>query len=248
MYTVSVIIPAFNEEKFILQVLTPILKSKHVNEVICVNDGSTDKTYEIIRKIKGLKIINLIKNHGKGYAVAKGIAKASGDIIVFIDADIEGLTEKSLNKLISPLLKKTHEVAIGYCSNGNLDKLFRPLSGERAYYKKDLLPYLKEIATKGYGLELFLNYLFRDKKVKLFPIKGVKHHLKHQKQSYEIATKMFLIEVIDLLSDMLKQNNPLSYFIRSYFYSFYIQKPKAFCFYINKLTKSIKKILNAKLT
>jgi dolichyl-phosphate beta-glucosyltransferase len=94
-YEYSIVIPAFNEENRILKTLSIIKKyvdSKIPNsEIIIVNDGSSDKTEELINnelsKISNLKIVNLKKNRGKGYAVRKGIEKSLGKYILITDAD-----------------------------------------------------------------------------------------------------------------------------------------------------------------
>ncbi len=245
--SVSVIVPAYNEEKRVHKVLDTLIKCRRVNEVICVNDGSTDDTLSIIKKVKGISVVNLKKNHGKAYAVAHGIKKAQGQIVVFLDADLQGLKDKDVEKLIRPLISGQYDGTVGYPFANHIDRFFLPLSGERAYFKHDLLPHLKQIEKKGYGLELYLNSLYKDKKVKLFPLKGVEHTLKHEKQSFDIAAKMTLIEGVDILSEIIKQNNPMSYMIKSYLYRFYLGKPKSIDYQLNRLIRYIKKQLNKEL-
>ena len=94
---ISIIIPIYNEEKLIISVLKKIetLKvwedKKCSYEIIIINDGSTDKSYEILEKNSDLftKIINNKINKGKGFAVKEGILASSGDYILFQDADNE---------------------------------------------------------------------------------------------------------------------------------------------------------------
>lgn len=246
-YTISVIVPAYNEEKTISHVLKSLVNSLLIEEIIFINDGSSDNTLSIIKNFKKIILINLKKNHGKGYAITKGIEKSKGDIVVFIDADLIGLNDSHLKKLINPLLLGERDVVIGYPTGIKADKLFLPLSGERAYWKKDLYPYLKEMSNKGYGLELYLNYIFRDKKIKLFPLDGVKTILKYKKQTYDIVAKLFLVESFDILSEILKQQNPISYLLKSYLYSFYIKKPKKNSNQIDKLIKYVKNNLIQKI-
>jgi len=82
----SLIIPAYNEEKRIGEVLDILTKKLKDYEIIVVDDGSTDKTKEIALS-KGVKVISYKKNRGKGYAVKKGFLNANGDLIGFVDAD-----------------------------------------------------------------------------------------------------------------------------------------------------------------
>ena len=103
---ISVIVPAYNEEKKIVGVINSLFNSNSFDQIICVNDGSTDNTLQLLKKFKKITLINLKKNHGKGYAIGKGIEKAHGEIIVFIDADKSGFNNKLIQQLIQPLLNK----------------------------------------------------------------------------------------------------------------------------------------------
>ncbi len=91
----SIIIPAYNEEKNLISTINEFNKylclQNYSYEMIIVNDGSTDRTVkiaeELIKKIKNLYLINNIKNKGKGVVVRQGLLKASGRYRLFIDAD-----------------------------------------------------------------------------------------------------------------------------------------------------------------
>lgn len=221
---ISAIIPAFNEEKRIRTVLTTLKKCQNISEIICVNDGSKDNTAAIARSIPGVIVVDLKKNYGKSYAISQGVSLAKGDIILFIDADLTGLKEAYINELLSPLSQKQYDASIGYRA-GALDKyMFMPLSGERAYFKKDILPHLPKMQDKGYGLELYLNYAFKDKRVKLLALKGVRHALKHKKQGYKVATKGMMDEISDLFMEVFSKKDPINFFINAYMYPFYVKK------------------------
>jgi glycosyltransferase involved in cell wall biosynthesis len=237
IYKVTAIVPAYNEEKKIQGVLRFLVGSANVDEVICINDGSTDSTEKKIKAIKSVKLISYRKNKGKAYAIVKGIKRAIGDIIVFVDADLSGLNNECIKNLIMPLIEGKYDVVIGYPAANNLDVLFRPLSGERSYFKKDLLPYLDKLSIRGYGMELFLNYKFKNRKIKLFPLKGVKHYQKHEKQPYDTVAKMAIVEGKDILSELISQDNPIKYFLRAYFYPFYLKPPI-------KLKKQVRRLLD----
>jgi putative flippase GtrA len=94
-FELSIIIPAYNEEKRIIKTIHSIkeyLNFKNINaEIIVVDDGSKDNTVEVVQSlsslISNLKIISYKKNRGKGYAVARGIFESSGQYILFTDAD-----------------------------------------------------------------------------------------------------------------------------------------------------------------
>lgn len=101
---VSVIIPAFNEEETVANVIKVVKKVKYVDEVIVVNDGSTDRT-ESEAKSAGAIVINHEVNRGKGEALTTGYKKSDSDIIAFIDADIHNLTSKKVDAMIRPILE-----------------------------------------------------------------------------------------------------------------------------------------------
>ena len=90
----SVIIPAYNEEKRILNTIKVIekvlLKEGEPFEIVAVNDGSTDTTLSVLQnaEISHLVVLSYKKNRGKGGAVAHGVLGAKGDVIVFTDADL----------------------------------------------------------------------------------------------------------------------------------------------------------------
>lgn len=89
---VSVVIPVFNEAEHIEQELTRIRRAldatAHAYEVIVVDDGSTDGSTEILRRINGIRLIALPHNRGSGTARRVGTSEANGEIIVWTDADM----------------------------------------------------------------------------------------------------------------------------------------------------------------
>ncbi|MBI2454365.1 MAG: glycosyltransferase family 2 protein [Parcubacteria group bacterium] len=115
----SLIIPAYNEEKRITQTLNRIkeylLAQNYTYEVMVVVDGATDKTAEVAQNFANdwpnLKIINNKENHGKGFVTRQGILAAQGEIRVFSDAD-NSTDIKHLEKLL-PKFQDGFEVVIG---------------------------------------------------------------------------------------------------------------------------------------
>jgi len=92
---VSIIIPAYNEEHRIVLTLETLVRWCEPRfsgfEVICVDDGSTDRTWELIRNLEAdghLRCFRLDRNRGKGYAVAFGMRRARGGVRFFTDADL----------------------------------------------------------------------------------------------------------------------------------------------------------------
>ena len=100
---VSVIIPAYNEEETVSKVIEVVSKVSFVDEIIVVNDGSSDNTEAEATKT-GAIVINHETNKGKGEALYTGYKEAECDIIAFIDADIYNLTSRKVEAMIKPIL------------------------------------------------------------------------------------------------------------------------------------------------
>ena len=116
---VSIIIPAYNESETILTLLTRISRipiPKIQKEIIIINDGSTDDTLEKIiefsKNKKNIIIINKKKNIGKGFAVRVGLKKASGDILLIQDADLE-YDADNIPYLIKKMIKTRTQILYG---------------------------------------------------------------------------------------------------------------------------------------
>lgn len=102
--SVSVVIPAYNEEKTVAKIVTVIKKIDYVNEILVVDDGSTDNTVKEAMSA-GSKVISHKSNLGKGAAIKTGFKNTKSDIVAFIDADISNLTSKKVDNIIKPILE-----------------------------------------------------------------------------------------------------------------------------------------------
>ena len=117
MIKLSIIIPAYNEENTIIEILEKVADVEIegvFREVIVIDDCSTDKTLSLLEKNKNLydKLIQLPTNSGKGEAIRKGLMKASGQYILFQDADLE-YDPKDYKKLLEPVLHFDADLVIG---------------------------------------------------------------------------------------------------------------------------------------
>lgn len=108
----SIIIPAYNSEATIVELLDRIekLKIKEIKkEVIVVDDGSKDDTFSIIKKRRGIRVYQHKKNKGKGSAVKTGLENSTGQILFLLDADLE-YDPDEIPILIKPIIEKKTEV------------------------------------------------------------------------------------------------------------------------------------------
>ncbi|MCG3461361.1 glycosyltransferase [Xenorhabdus bovienii] len=121
-HLISIIIPAFNVEKFIINSVSSVLEQTHKNiEIIIINDGSTDNTLDIITKLAGKhKNIFFLSQENKGISSARnlGLSKATGDYVAFLDSDdfIEPTFIESMLK------KTTKDNNIVFCLNKTINK------------------------------------------------------------------------------------------------------------------------------
>lgn len=122
MKILSIVIPIFNEEKFLPEVLEKVIKSdpgRFKKEIILVDDGSKDKSPEILKKLvakyqKRAKLILILKkkNEGKGAALKSGFLKTTGDIVLVQDADLE-YDPEDYQSLLVPFINQKADVVYG---------------------------------------------------------------------------------------------------------------------------------------
>lgn len=113
----SIIIPVFNEEKNIKTVISQVknVPIRMKKEIIIIDDGSTDKTREILQsynKDLSIKTIFQSKNQGKGSAIRRGLEEATGDFVLIQDADLEYSVE-DYPKILEPFKSSNAQVVYG---------------------------------------------------------------------------------------------------------------------------------------
>ncbi len=115
MKKLSIVIPVFNEEKTIEKLTEAVLAVDVgcTKELIFVDDGSTDKTRQLLSKYRNAhKVILSDKNYGKGAAVRRGFKESTGDIVVIQDSDLE-YNPQEYSMLMKPILEGDADVVYG---------------------------------------------------------------------------------------------------------------------------------------
>lgn len=170
----SLIIPAYNVEKYIKKCLDSVLNQTYNNyEIIIINDGSTDNTYKILESYKSNKKIKIINQENKGLSNARntGVSNAKGDYILFIDSDdfIEKELLEILNKTIKDedlvrfqirILDETNKIIKEY-----KEETFNNLNGIEAFNKLSKYNLVELAVCYAYKKDTFLknNYKFEEK-------------------------------------------------------------------------------------
>jgi glycosyltransferase involved in cell wall biosynthesis len=113
-FKLSVVIPVYNEERWIREVVRRVREVPIPKEIIIVEDCSTDKTREVLKELEGddLRIFYQPHNQGKGAALRRGFQEATGDIVVVQDADLE-YNPAEYPRLIQPILENRADVVYG---------------------------------------------------------------------------------------------------------------------------------------
>ena len=193
MKKLSIVIPVYNEEKGIGETLSKLIDVAFTDwEIIVVNDGSTDKSKEMIKQYPGIKIVNHQRNLGYGAALKTGINHANYDLICITDADgtyPNAMITNLMNKLIEndldmvvgartgsrvyvPLVRRPAKWGIGKLANWVTGKSIPDInSGLRIFKKSAFMPFIN-IVPDGFSFTttITLGMLSGGYKVEFIPI------------------------------------------------------------------------------
>lgn len=219
---ISAIICAYNEEKTVKEVVSTAC-DYFFDEVIVVNDGSTDGTDKVLSKLDdlhSLKYIRLHENKGKGYAMATGIENSTGEIIVFIDADLSNLKDEHFDKLITPVFNNEVDMVFGQPTDTLINyhiNPFKTFTGQRAVLRNDILPIVEEMKKSKFGVETLINlyYHSQEKRVRYVKLEGLKHPTKFNKTNQSRAIRGFMLEGLQIALIVFNNFNLISKIINN---------------------------------
>ncbi len=217
MREISCIICAYNEGNRIKAILQAVDAHPALKEIIVVNDGSTDDTAAFVRAYPDIRVVSYLANRGKTYAMAKGISAATGDHLMFLDADLAGLGPREIDMLAAPITSGRAQTTISLRRNSlgfyrmiGLDFV----SGERvipAWLVRDHVPTLETLPR--WGGEAFINQLIIEAKlpIEIVDWPGVSNVRKYQK----VGRLRGLLAELSMVDDALQVLSPLG-FARQY--------------------------------
>ncbi len=183
---VSAIVPAFNEAERIGDVITVLLSSPLLDEIIVVDDGSTDATASVVAQYP-VRYFKQEVNGGKGKALDRGVAAAEHDVLFFCDADMKGLTSAIVKEIVEPVVNGRVDMFVAMINRRSFALrfilTFVPLLGGQRALTKPLWQKIPSSYKKRFRIEAALNfyakYYGRGFGFKVFP--GLSQTIKEKK-------------------------------------------------------------------
>ncbi|MEX2148994.1 MAG: glycosyltransferase family 2 protein [Steroidobacteraceae bacterium] len=201
---VSAVIPAFNESNTIGGVIGPLLGHPLVDEIIVVDDGSTDGTAECARSC-GVTVISMPANVGKASAMAQGVRAAKHDIILFSDADVIGLTPEMITQIVTPVVSGEYGMYVGirgrktYWANRLLH--FTPILGGERALTRALWNHVPPTYKKNFQIEIALNFFAKQlgQKMGFTVVHGLSQVIKETKRGVWLGLWQRLLMIRDIV-------------------------------------------------
>ena len=161
---VAAIIPAYNEEATVGEVVEAVRSSPLIDEVIVISDGSHDQT-KAMAEAAGAIVHLLPKNQGKGAAMLHGITHTDAPVVIFFDADLLGLTPDHIERILLPVLSGSRVMNVGLRDRGFLNGLVPhlPLVGGERALMRHVIEGIPPKFVGGFMVESAMNYYCRSR-------------------------------------------------------------------------------------
>jgi len=222
----SIIICTYNEANTIFNVVAACCKHNPDAEVIVVDDGSTDETESILETLAmhhDFVYLKLKGNKGQSYAMAYGVEYASGEVILFFNADVSGLRKEHFTQMLQPIYNEVADLVIGTPSGVTIDYTSNPYKsviGQKAMLKSDLMPILNDIREIRFSVENFimLHYQTNGKRVHFSALDGLRFafhsseidNFSEIKAENNLEVANALLSNIDLITKRVQNNIQLT--------------------------------------
>ena len=190
MIKCSIIIPCWNSEKWVTDCLKSIPKRDDI-EIICINDGSTDRTIGYLNNFKrygyqNIKVIDYEENKGVSYARNQGIEASEGEYLVMIDSD-DYIYPDVFNKIVDNYLKEAELVFYDMESNAKFkfyadQNNYKSKYGNFKFIKKEFLGDLRYMVGKNYAEDKELHLKMMEKYPSCFFTKEVMYHYNYPRK------------------------------------------------------------------
>jgi len=206
-HTISVIIPVYNEVRTIASVVQVVRSWGKALEIIIVDDGSKDQTLQAVLQFKkDIILLSSPQNRGKGFALYRGIKKSKGDVLLFLDGDLVGLTFLDLDQMLKPVITGNADMVLGLARFSSLGSFepFNAITGERVVFRKDVEPMSRTWKNIGYGVEVMMNEAYKKKRVVSVRMPYVFILGKIEKQAIPEAMVSYIKEGKDMLTQIVR--------------------------------------------
>ncbi len=211
----AAIVPAYNEEKTVGDVVRTLVASGAFRDVVVISDGSTDGTAAAARAAGATMVHELREKGGKGAALLHGVRHTTAPILLFADADLRGFTIAHVRLLLDPVIRGEKMMMVGLRDRGPLFVALEarlPLVGGERGLRREVIEGIPPVFLRGFRVEAALNYhcrsrrwaygsvrlpglMMRKKAAKVGPLRAIPEYAI---MTYQVASAMLSVRLARL--------------------------------------------------